>query len=258
MTLAYLSLGAGVQSSALLVLANRGELDPAPAFAVFADTHGEPAAVYRHLAALEAWSTVPVVRVSAGSLTAQLVGSGGRMPIPAYVQADDGRFAPSRRACTRDFKVDPIERHVRAYLAERGLEKRALCYLGISVEEAQRMRASRTWWSENRYPLVDRGLTRSACFALVVAAGLPEQPKSACVYCPYRNDHAWARMKAEAPADFAEACRVDAAIRLRPDAGLERPAFVHRSGVPLAEAVLPRPDQGRLDFGGCEEGHCGV
>lgn len=38
-----LSLGAGVQSSALALMASAGEIGPMPDFAVFADTQDEPA-----------------------------------------------------------------------------------------------------------------------------------------------------------------------------------------------------------------------
>jgi 3'-phosphoadenosine 5'-phosphosulfate sulfotransferase (PAPS reductase)/FAD synthetase len=46
-----ISLGAGVQSTTLLLLAHRGELPGGPVdYAIFADTGWEPAGVYRHLA----------------------------------------------------------------------------------------------------------------------------------------------------------------------------------------------------------------
>jgi hypothetical protein len=51
-TLRVLSLGAGVQSTALAILAARGHL-PRPDAAIFADTGWEPAAVYAHLDRLD-------------------------------------------------------------------------------------------------------------------------------------------------------------------------------------------------------------
>ena len=50
--LEVLSLGAGVQSSTVLMLSCRGDL-PKLDVAVFADTGWEPAAVYEHLGGLE-------------------------------------------------------------------------------------------------------------------------------------------------------------------------------------------------------------
>ena len=44
--LRVLSLGAGVQSSTLALMASRGEIGPMPDCAIFADTGAEPAKVY--------------------------------------------------------------------------------------------------------------------------------------------------------------------------------------------------------------------
>lgn len=46
---AVISLGAGVQSSTLALMAVEGELDPSPRLAIFADTGDEPRAVYEWL-----------------------------------------------------------------------------------------------------------------------------------------------------------------------------------------------------------------
>jgi 3'-phosphoadenosine 5'-phosphosulfate sulfotransferase (PAPS reductase)/FAD synthetase len=47
-----ISLGAGVQSTALALMAANGEIGPMPDCAIFADTGWEPEAVYSHLARL--------------------------------------------------------------------------------------------------------------------------------------------------------------------------------------------------------------
>lgn len=44
-----ISLGAGVQSTTLALMAAGGGLTPMPDCAIFADTGEEPSAVYRHL-----------------------------------------------------------------------------------------------------------------------------------------------------------------------------------------------------------------
>lgn len=68
-----LSLGAGVQSSTLLLMALQGGL---PDCAIFADTGWEPQAVYDHLDRLEANARadgLPVHRVSAGNFRRHLL-----------------------------------------------------------------------------------------------------------------------------------------------------------------------------------------
>jgi len=65
-----LSLGAGVQSTALLLLSIRSEIERLDC-AIFADTGWEPQSVYTHLAWLEeeaAAAGMPVYRVRRGDL----------------------------------------------------------------------------------------------------------------------------------------------------------------------------------------------
>ena len=59
-----ISLGAGVQSTVLLLMAEQGLILPRPIAAVFADTGWEPRQVYQHLEWLELQTTIPVYRVS--------------------------------------------------------------------------------------------------------------------------------------------------------------------------------------------------
>ena len=73
-----LSLGAGVQSSTLLLMAVHGELELDRA--IFADTQWEPAAVYSWLETLVPLAEragIPVVIVTAGNLRDDAVGRGG-------------------------------------------------------------------------------------------------------------------------------------------------------------------------------------
>ena len=48
-----ISLGAGVQSSTMALMAAAGEITPMPTCAIFADTQDEPASVYKWLDWLE-------------------------------------------------------------------------------------------------------------------------------------------------------------------------------------------------------------
>ena len=59
----YLSLGAGVQSSALLVLACTDDRVPKPDVAIFADTGDEPAWVYEYLEVLKSYAESHEVEV---------------------------------------------------------------------------------------------------------------------------------------------------------------------------------------------------
>lgn len=86
-TMRILSLGAGVQSTALLLLSAKGEL-PLLDAAIFADTGSEPAVVYDHLDRLEAEvarpAGIPIHRVSYGNLGDDLLDPDRMAMIPAY------------------------------------------------------------------------------------------------------------------------------------------------------------------------------
>lgn len=62
-----LSLGAGVQSSTLALMAAHGEIER-PDCAIFADTQAEPESVYRWLDWLETQLPFPVLRVTKGEM----------------------------------------------------------------------------------------------------------------------------------------------------------------------------------------------
>ena len=49
-TLTVISLGGGVQSSVMALMASQGAFDRVPDCAIFADTRWEPPSIYEHLA----------------------------------------------------------------------------------------------------------------------------------------------------------------------------------------------------------------
>ena len=91
--LVALSLGAGVQSTTLALLALDGTL-PRPHVAIFADTGWEPAAVYAHLDRLEAVmrdAGVPLLKVSKGNLREDMLSVESRFTtIPYFILAPEG------------------------------------------------------------------------------------------------------------------------------------------------------------------------
>jgi len=240
-----LSLGAGVQSSTLLLMAASGDLEHVPDCAIFADTGWEPQRVYDWLNWLEGQvaGRIPIHRVSAGSIreavyTAKT--SGARYAtLPLYVLGRNGQKGIQRRQCTREFKIEPQVRKIRELLGlakgQRGPAAPVLeQWFGISMDEVVRVKDSRYRYIVHRYPLIDLGWTRGDCLAWWDRAGLPRPPKSACIACPYRRNAEWQRMKEEDPAEFADAVAFDHAIR-EGQRGLHGQAFVHDSRLPLDE-----------------------
>lgn len=263
-----LSLGAGVQSTTLALLAAAGDIDPMPDCAIFADTGAEPAAVYSHLDWLEYQLPFPVRRVMAKmgplgeAVLASYRGDRPRSASPPFFTSNPDGMLP--RQCTKEAKMRPIVAAIRDML---GVAPRARVpagivveqWLGISTDEAHRMKPAEQDWITNRWPLIEADMSRRACLLWMERAGYPKPVKSACVWCPYHDDTAWRTMKAEQPEDFAVAVAFDAAIRNGPP-GQRGEVYLHRSHQPLDQVDLRTWEQrGQRDLFGEEcEGMCGV
>lgn len=269
--LRVLSLGAGVQSTTLALMAAHGEIGPMPDCAIFADTGWEPVAVGAHLRWLTSPNVLPfpVHIVSAGNIREDLLkaAEGERWAsIPAFTRTLKGRRAEIgmiRRQCTKDYKIVPIRRKVRELA---GLTRRRSPafpvveqWIGISLDEAIRMKPSFEAWQVNRWPLIERRMTRLDCLRWLERHGYPLPPKSSCVGCPFHSDAMWREIRDRDPEAWSEAVEVDRAIRtgLR---GIRGEVFLHHSARALDQADLTTAaDRGQLDLFGNEcEGLCGV
>lgn len=265
--LRVVSLGAGVQSTTLVLMAARGDLEPMPECAIFADTGAEPAAVYRHLDWLEGQLPFPVHRVSEGSLFDEIgrprkTGAWPVMPIPAFIRGADGQAALANRSCTQDFKLLPIRRKVRelAGITGKRSPKSPIVeqWIGISLDEAQRMKDSREPWVLHRWPLIERRMTRHDCLRWMSARGYPSPPKSSCTFCPYHDNAQWAATKAD-PEAWAQALEIDNRIRALWHGRVPSGLYLHRSLKPLVEVDFEADDKRQPSLFGNEcEGMCGV
>ena len=144
-----LSLGAGVQSTTMALMAARGALTPMPDCAIFADTGWEPEAVYDHLDRLRSLDLpFPIHIVSKSNLrddlkagaadpqyrfaavpffTHERLAAGSRVPVldaddkvvgDRVLTKDKDSFGIARRQCTREYKIEPIARHLRKILGK--------------------------------------------------------------------------------------------------------------------------------------------
>ena len=262
--LRVISLGAGVQSTTMALMAAHGELDR-PDCAIFADTGWEPRAVYEHLERLERALPFPVHRVSAGNIRDHIIAktnaTGGRFATVPWFTSNGGM---GRRQCTREFKIDPLARKQRellGYVKRQHIPVNSVeVWIGISLDEAIRMKPARNAWQVNRWPLIERQMNRRDCVSWLSERGWTA-PKSACVGCPYHSDDQWRALRDGDPEGWTDAVEVDASLRVH---GLVRGKrhldFMHRSLKPLSEVDLSVPsDWGQGDLFGNEcEGMCGV
>jgi hypothetical protein len=258
-TTRLLSLGAGVQSITLALLAVEGTL-PGLDGAIFADTGWEPARVYAQLdriAAVLAGAGVPLYRVSQGNLRADALDPEHRFAsVPYFVRNSDGSRGMGRRQCTSEYKLAPISRKVRELLGAAPPQFRrvprgrvAEQWIGFSVDEIGRVSDNnRVLYERKRYPLLELGMSRKDCQRFLSRRGWGETVRSACLGCPYNGNTRWRELRDNHPTEWADAVEFDKAIRkggarARP---LNGEAFLHRSCVPLDLAPIDRPTRAEL------------
>jgi hypothetical protein len=270
-TLRALSLGAGIQSTTLALMAAHGEIGPMPDLALFADTGDESRHTYEHLEWLMSGNVLPfkveIVSHSQGRslsdnfLTRNIAdgeeGAGHFVSAPFFTSGG----GQAMRQCTRHFKVDPLKKAERALMGlakgQAAEGRRAEIWIGISTDEVVRAGPAFDRWQVNRFPLLEQRMSRHDCENWLRRHDYPVPPKSACVFCPYRTDHEWRLLKETDPEGWAEAVRIDALVRESPR--MREKAFLHRSLVPLAEVDLStaaEKGQGEFDLV-CDAG-CGL
>lgn len=260
-----LSLGGGIQSTALALLLDEGRLDGyrKPDCAIFADTQAEPEWVYQTVGALRERVSYPVVTATAGSLAqdtwAIILGkepesgrkAGGYIDIPAFGGETGGLV---KRQCTSNYKIRVIKRKIRELY---GWPIQVIQYLGISADEAVRMRSSAEKYIRLEYPLAMSRLSRHDCQEYLRAEA-PDIPvgRSACYFCPFHSMPEWDALSKQAPELYEDACRMDVALANAP----RGPFSLVKGGLglreKLAEWQAQKELQGALDFGPPKADEC--
>lgn len=144
--LVAISLGAGVQSSVLLLMAAAGLITPKPVRAIFADTNWEPQSVYKYLDYL-----IPISE--AAGIDVDIVERGdirdaflNQAPIKASpplftLKEGDERTSILHRQCTMDYKIVPVRRRLREI--QTHYHQPVELWLGITTDEIMRKKDSR-------------------------------------------------------------------------------------------------------------------
>jgi hypothetical protein len=249
--LKLLSLGAGVQSLTLALLACDGDL-PGLDGAIFADTGWEPPAVYAQLDRIGAElhrAGIPLYRVSTGNLRGDAINPTRRYAsIPWFIRNPDGSEGMGRRQCTEVYKLTPINRKVRELLGATPPTFRrvprgnfAEQWIGFSTDEIHRVNDKfPVLYQKKRYPLLELDMSRTDCRQWLTARGWTDVVKSACIGCPFHGNAQWRRLRDHHPEQWADAVAFDHTIRKGGARGLplNGEAFLHRSRVPLELAPI--------------------
>lgn len=260
-----LSFGGGVQSTAILAMMTYGQLPKVDA-AIFADPGEESDATYSHIEWCQARFAelgIPFYRRSVGGrlgdhLKVGRNSTGGRFAsVPFYTRMPNGDKGLIRRMCTREYKTEVVDRTVRRDVL--GLKPRQRIprdvtirqWIGISYDEqARAVRIAKRFadsvkWSTPYFPLLERQIERKQCSDLLRSFVPHSVPRSACLFCPYKSQSEWRRLRDEDPKGWARAVEIDDALRIPGNVvnrNMEASMYAHRSCVPLRDADLRDKD----------------
>lgn len=246
-----LSLGAGVQSTVLALLACDGTLPDLDA-AIFADTGWEPPEVYAQVERLDSEfrrAGIPLHRVSMGNIRSDFLDPNKRfVSIPYFTKNVDGGGGMGRRQCTSEYKLRPIKKKVRELLGyphPNRVPKGVFAeqWIGFSTDEIHRVRSSMdVLYQQPRYPLLELDMSRKDCERWLKASGWGHTAKSACIGCPFHGNAQWRDMRDNHPREWADAVEFDRRIRKGGASAspLDGEAFLHSSRMPLDLAPIDR------------------
>lgn len=255
-----LSLGAGVQSSALAMLSVEGVI-PRYDAVVFADTGWESQQTYDTLNwlkdKLEAVGTKVYFTMKQDVRKFADQSFEGRKPsIPLYtLNKETGRKGILRRGCTAELKIWPVEKVVREQIIgvkPRKWVKDAFINLslGISTDEMVRVTKSRHKWCKHIYPLIELKWDRKKCEEWFISKYDFTPGRSACLGCPYHNNEFFRNLSEE---EFKEVVEFDEKVRNIGSDGFQY--FVNRDRIPIKDLDLSK-DNGASFLDECS-GLCG-
>lgn len=243
------SFGAGTQSTAIMALIKHeperlletvGHL---PDYALFADTGAESR---DSLINFEYWrkeSPIPLYRVKNWKRNAL---KDGFRALPVYFPNGGSK----NRQCTAEWKIQPLNKATSKLFPKKRPNNPVAVWLGISVDEIQRMKESWVKSIENVYPLIELGLSRQDCYQILDKYGY-KAVKSSCYMCPYQVKR------------WHENPELDKAIAYEKNMQLNNPyremPYLHPTCEPLEIAVAKQKAQGNLfTFDDECDGICGV
>jgi len=244
----------------MYLMSSLGYIDRAD-YAIFADPGAELPDTYRLWDYLNDWKKynngIPLI-MKKKSLYDDILKSqnstGQRWAsIPAFTESQ----GMVRRQCTKEYKIDTVVKAVRELygLKKFGRMKPTTMYLGISLDEIQRMKESRLYNIKYEYPLIEQRITRSDCVKFLEERSFHNIKKSSCTFCPYHSNAQWREIKQNYPEEWKKVIKVDEAIRDSSKRGEKDKLYLHRSLKPIAEAYLQEDQE---DLFMCEEGYCGI
>lgn len=263
-----LSLGCGIQSSALYFMSAIGLLNVKFDYAVFADPGREKKETYDYARYMIEWSkqnnSIPIIWCGKKSLYKDLINgtnsTGKRFAsLPFYTKDEHGNIGMLRRQCTGEYKIAEVNKAIRKLQEKpKGAFYECNIFMGISVEEIERMSYNDIAKFHNHYPLTgyhcfkgnpekqDYGIGKMSkidCAQWLRNNGFRVPPSIACTFCPFQSDAMWLDIKINDPKEWKALVRLDYKIRNSTKKGVKQPIYLHESCVPLDKVVFKNENQ---------------
>jgi len=256
--LEVLSLGGGVQSSALLLMCIDGKFEH-PDVVIFSDTGSEMPTTYSTVNYLKnqcEQHKIPFHTV--GSNFGKDAKVPGKWNLHEYYLEMGLLPMVGNPRCTFNFKIYPVRRKVREILEDdpRGVRGDILCrmWIGITTDERKRSEhPSDLIWAKNRFPLLEMELSRQNCVDYIAKNWSHlEIQKSGCFMCMYQTSKSWARLRRDHPEKFAIAMQMEK--KAREVNGIKRGLFGTKS-IAGFDSDFTLEDFGLLEenVGACDE-----
>lgn len=214
------SYGAGTNSTAMVIdMVNHGERIDA---IVFSDTGGERPETYRHLADFNAWL------IERGYPEIETVKGYAKIGDDVIVETLEEECILRNQlpgiiygfgSCSDKWKKRPFKR----WLKEKGWNN-VTQFIGFDAGEPYRAERGDMFDEgyKKRYWLIERGLFRTNCIAIIEAAGIKPPGKSACFFCPSSKKHEILELSKNNPALMRRALAMEQKADLTSIKGLGR------------------------------------
>lgn len=227
----FIAFSGGVESTAMTLMFHK------KATPIFTDTGWEHDELHKQIEKVERTLGIEVVKLRREGET-----------LPEYIKRS--KFYPSGQArfCTRMFKIEPMDEFLR---------DKTPCELmiGLNAEETDRTgNHGLIVGVKYSYPLIDLGVTRAACIALLKEYDLlPRFPaymrRGGCVGCFWKSKREYAAMAIESPAEADSIADIEEAIQDERDE-----FYAVRDGIAnMRRFIEAERRQPRLDFGDDED-----
>lgn len=185
----HIMLLSGGKDSTALALYMRGKRPDIEFEYLFCDTHKELPETYEYLTRIEAYLGRPITRLSSGA---------GERGFDHFLKIYGGYLpAPNMRWCTRQLKIEPLERHVG--------DDPVVMYVGIRADERRSGYISTKENIKPVFPFKEDGIKKADVFRILEESGvgIPKyyewRSRSGCYFCFFQQRAEWVRLKEHHP-----------------------------------------------------------